>query len=345
MATSATKVKTIGTQAASGQSLALHVVKGVHTDALTPLAASSMLLIGSSDDCDVILSDAGVVKHHCILSAHSDGITVRPLGASVTLHGQRHEPGNGVQLLSGVQVELGGAAFEVIAHNFELADTNGALHHASLPLQGSAAREDRMRHPFHRSRWVIGLVLLAAAAFELQPMILTARSHSTESEEAAAKSAIVAGRQRSGSAVAQDVAEVLRLSGISVDAVYDGNGTVKVSGHLGDPANVAAIVQSRAMHEIAGLQRVVVVNLDEPNPPAPAPASAPAAAPLRDPTRIILALGGNNPYVVTADGSRYHVGETLPQGGRLRGVQNGAVLVERSGHIVRLNLLDRGIGG
>lgn len=338
METSA-KVKTKSTRTASGQSPALHVVKGVHTDALIPLGSPPALLIGSSDDCDVILSDSGVAKHHCILSSHSDGITVRPVGAGLTLQGQHYVPGIGVPLSYGISVELGNAAFEVVAHSPELVADNSTLYAPSVP------QEDRARHPFHRSRWVIGLVLVAAAIFELQPMILTARSHSTESDGAVGKSATVAAKQRSGSAVAQDVAEVLRLSGISGDSIYDGDGTVKVRGHLGDPATVAAIVQSRAMREIEGLQRVVVYNLDESPPPAPSPAPAPAAAPVRDPTRIILALGGSNPYVVTADGSRYHLGAILPQGGRLRGVQNGAVLMERDGHIVRLNVLDRGVGG
>ncbi len=336
METSA-RVKRKGTETASGQSLALHVVKGVHAGALIPLTSNAMLLIGAGDDCDVILSDSGVAKHHCILSAHSDGIVVRPLGASLTLRGELHEPGNGVPLPEGVSVELGDAALEVIAHASELEGTAGTLN------ESPPSHEGGMRHPFYRSRWVIGLLLVAATAFELQPMILTARSHSIESEGEAGKGAQLAGKQRSGTAIAQDVAEVLRLSGISGEAVYDGSGTVKVRGHLGDPANVAAIVQSRAMHEIAGLQRVVVFNLDETPPPAPSP--SPAPAPVRDPTRIILALGGNNPCVVTADGSRYHVGAILPQGGRLRGVQGGAVLIERSGHIVRLNVLDQGVGG
>jgi type III secretion protein D len=153
----------------------------------------------------------------------------------------------------------------------------------------------------------------------------------------------VSGEHRSGSAVAQDVAEVLRLSGIAGETVYDGDGAVKVRGHLGDPAHLAAIVQSRAMREITGLKRVLVFNLDNPDEPSTAPASAPAA-PLRNPTRIILALGGTHPCVVTADGSRYRVGAVLPQGGRLRGVENGTVLIERDGHIVRLNVLDQGVG-
>lgn len=332
------KMRAEGPATAVRSSLALHVVKGVHTGAQIPLASTTMMLIGTGDDCDVILSDTGVAKHHCILSTHSDGIMVRPLGASVTVQGQPHERGIGLPLPWGACVELGEAAFEVVAQSSELDSAEGAVQELE------AAPRERARPPFQRSRWVIGLVLLGAAAFELQPMILTARSHSTESAEAAGQAAVVSGERRSGTAVAQDVAEVLRLSGISGETTYDGDGAVRVRGHLGDPAHVAAIVQSRAMHEIAGLKRVLVFNLDSPDEPASlAPSSAPAA-PVRDPTRIILALGGVHPCVVTADGSRYRVGAVLPQGGRLRGVVNGTVLIERDGHIVRLNVLDQGVG-
>jgi hypothetical protein len=44
--------------------------------------------------------------------------------------------------------------------------------------------------------------------------------------------------------------------------------------------------------------------------------------------------------VVTADGSRYYVGASLPQGGRLAGVKEGEVLVERDGRTEHWKLTD-----
>jgi Inner membrane component of T3SS, cytoplasmic domain len=321
------------TQTSSTHSLALRVVKGIHSGALIPLASIDTLLIGASDDCDVILSDAGVAKHHCILCVRGDVMTVRAVDTNLMVEGKSQEPGIGVALPHGASVELGGAEFEVAAHSCEAEAAEGAR------LDRRRPHGARMRDLFHRSRWAIGLVLFAAVAFELQPMELNAGPYSARSEATTAvvKSVVAADTRKSDDTAARDVAEVLRLSGISGQTVYEGNGTVTVRGHLGDPTNVASIVQSRAMHEIAGLKQVRVLNLDQ-EEPAPAPA-APVNA-TGDQTRIILAIGGNDPCVVTADGKRYYLGATLPQGGRLRGVQDGEVLLERSGRIVRLNPLD-----
>jgi type III secretion protein D len=130
---------------------------------------------------------------------------------------------------------------------------------------------------------------------------------------------------RPGPSIAQDVVEVLRLSGIASEGKYTSAGTVTVTGHLGDPHALEAIIQSRAMREIVGLKRVVVANLDHPG-------AAGAGTPV-DGTRVVSAIDGKDPYVVTADGSRYYAGASLPQGGKLVGVHAGEILVERNGQI------------
>jgi hypothetical protein len=142
---------------------------------------------------------------------------------------------------------------------------------------------------------------------------------------------VVATTARSGAAIAHDVAEVLRLSGINCEAQYNGDGTVTVSGHLGDPQSLSAIVKSRAVREIVGLRRVMAVNLDH---------GGAAAGLAVDGTRIVSVVASADPYVVTADGSRYYVGASLPQGGKLAGVKEGEVLVERDGHTEHWKLAD-----
>jgi type III secretion protein D len=137
---------------------------------------------------------------------------------------------------------------------------------------------------------------------------------------------------RSGVSIAHDVAEVLRLSGITCEAQYNGDGTVTVKGHLGDPQALAAIVKSRAVREIVGLKRVMAINLDRGGISMPGTTV--------DGTRIVSVVASADPYVVTADGSRYYVGASLPQGGRLAGVKEGEVLVERDGHTEHWKLAD-----
>src|SRR5581483_677275 len=196
----------------SGESLALRVTKGIHTGALIPLTSIDLLLIGAGDDCDVILSDSGVARHHCILALRGDLITIRAVAASVTLQGKPHEPGNGVPLACGVEVGLGDAGFEVVTHAPDLEPANGAY------LDAPLVEDSGMKHLFHRSRWVIGLVLLATVVFELQPTILNAGAHSEGSKATPEKTVAIADEHRRNAAVAQDVAEVLRLSGIPGEA-------------------------------------------------------------------------------------------------------------------------------
>jgi len=91
--------------------------------------------------------------------------------------------------------------------------------------------------------------------------------------------------------------------------------------------NAVAKKPDRAMREIAGLNRVLVVNFDQP-----------AAGPEPDGTRIVAAVSSHDPYIVTADGSRYYVGARLPRGGRLAGIEDGTVLVDHDGRVEHLKL-------
>jgi type III secretion protein D len=104
-----------------------------------------------------------------------------------------------------------------------------------------------------------------------------------------------------------------------------------VRGHLGDPQSLSAIVKSRAIREIVGLKRVMAVNLDH---------AGRAVGLAVEGTRIVSVVASADPYVVTADGSRYYVGASLPQGGKLAGVKEGEVLVERDGHTEHWKLAD-----
>jgi hypothetical protein len=104
---------------------------------------------------------------------------------------------------------------------------------------------------------------------------------------------------------------------------------VIVTGHLGEMQAVGTLVQSRAIREINGLKRVKVVNLDAPRPTHEEPG---------DSSWIVTAVASKDPYVIANDGSRYYVGATLPRGGRLAGVQDGEILVDRDGKVTHVPL-------
>ena len=301
--------------------LTVRIVKGVHAGALTPLGTSDMLVVGASDDCDVVLSDAGIARHHCILNSQDGKLSVRAMDDAVVLNGRRLGPGQTVSIEVGATITLGDAALAIVSDSSDASRARSEAR-ASRYAQMTSRSANYIADLFHRFRWSFIAVLPLAVA------VASVLSPSREVSVQTAKPAASAEVERSGTAVAHDVAEVLRLSGITSEASYNGGGTVTVRGRLGNQQVLAKIIDSRAMHDIVGLKRVVVLNLDHPGELVSGV----------DGTRIVSAVSGSDPYVVTADGSRYYVGAALPQGGRLTGVQGTEVLIEHGGRIERLQL-------
>src|SRR5436309_3551909 len=58
--------------------VALRITSGLHRGASMPLTGLEYL-IGSGDDCDVVLRDAAVSAHHCQLGREWSGFCVRDL--------------------------------------------------------------------------------------------------------------------------------------------------------------------------------------------------------------------------------------------------------------------------
>jgi hypothetical protein len=136
---------------------------------------------------------------------------------------------------------------------------------------------------------------------------------------------------RSGDDVAGDVREVLRLSHVDASARYLGDGRVQVHGHFGDERGLATAVGSRAMKEIDGLRQIVALNMDS----MPLPGAAASGG-----GKIVALVPGSDPYVVTADGSRYYLGARMPQGGRLQAVDDDAIEIRTDSGNRRIDFSD-----
>ena len=315
------------------RTLSLRVVRGLHVGALTQVPPSEVVLVGAGEDCDVILSDAGVARHHCVLSNLDSRLFLRAIDEPLVLDGQTQDPGKSFCVTPGTCVELGAAAFDVVT------EQESHVPYVAKPVLAPRGRLSfgwiASSEMFRRMRWaavaVLGVGVAVAAGWTPVQMGLKGhRAHVAETPE----QPLTAGRP--GADIAHDVEEVLRLSDVASDAHYDGNGTVTVRGHLGDPKVLATVIQSRAMREIVGLKRVLAVNLDDRHG-----SGAPTQV---DGTRIVSVISGDDPYVVTADGSRYYVGAELPQGGRLAGVDGDEVLIERNGQVEHMRLQGARLG-
>jgi hypothetical protein len=122
----------------------------------------------------------------------------------------------------------------------------------------------------------------------------------------------------STAALEKNISEILRLSGISALVKAHDNGVVKITGHLGNSLAASNLMHSRALNEISGLKTLEVVNLDlplQPDPPA-------------DPDKLLRQIvDGNDPYIISQDGSRYYIGSTLPGGATLIAIKGDTLIV------------------
>jgi len=72
---------------------ALKIIAGVHKGAVIRLDTADMLVIGASDDCDVILADSGVRSHHCVLKRQADKFFLRTIEGALNVNGHEQDPG------------------------------------------------------------------------------------------------------------------------------------------------------------------------------------------------------------------------------------------------------------
>ncbi|HNR90883.1 MAG TPA: FHA domain-containing protein [Dokdonella sp.] len=341
----------------------LRIVRGLHRRAQRRCEAGGLLVIGRADDCDVILSDEAVQAHHAVIGGGPDAWSLRALDGPLQVGERVLEPGDALVLDPFEAVVLGTAAFAV-------GNDGDARWDALDDYQPPSAGVSRSAWRRHRLALVaIGLtasVATAIAAVSLQPAppppapspraVLESSVRGVALEQAqigedaggrlrvvgiapdqprieqlrselAAHGVRAEVDVRSGSDIANDVAEVLRLSNLPAKAEYRGNGEVGISGHFGDGKALDAVLASRAVRDIRGLSRFAVFNLDDGNRPTPPPTTG------DDARRIVVAVGGNDPYVVMGDGARYFIGAELPCGGVLHAIEGQQVLVTVDGTV------------
>lgn len=328
----------------SDSSLALRILTGKHAGAEHPLQTQDFLILGSGQDCEIIMTDDGVAPHHCIISRMGDKLTLRAVDASVSVGNADCIPGHLQAVSLGQSINLGQSTLVI----------NAA---ANEQLNNKGSRRLRLLRSGKRiSLFLVFLAFLCLATatgfytqrsltpdLPTEPVSLLAPASPTE---AGGKSLSdyagneltermlsgnfeflpADGRGRGNSnievqAIARDVKEIFRLSGVHVQSQALRDGKVQITGHFGDGKKAADVIQSRAIREIDGLRQIVVVNLDvEPKTDAPKPEKA---APV-----VTQLVTGADPYLVTTDGSRFYPGAVLPDGSRLIRIRENHMVIE-----------------
>jgi type III secretion protein D len=90
--------------------LVLRVVAGVHEGAEVALDGRELVVLGQSDDCDILLKDEGVAARHLAISLRPDGIAVRALDGDIGFCQQTLKSGAALALPKYVPLLLGKAA-------------------------------------------------------------------------------------------------------------------------------------------------------------------------------------------------------------------------------------------
>lgn len=345
----------------------LRIVDGLHAGANRVLARDEMILVGSGDDCDIVLADDGVANHHALVTLVGGRYMVRALDAPVHVAGTQIDPGDPVELSAVQPVRIGEASIAFGAENDPAWDsfvTVFAPDDEREPVRPAIVR---------RLPLIAGVAVLSLASLAIFAAVLPASEQQVDprerlavvmAEHRVANVGIVDGvdgrptvtgavdsravlerlqaqlatekidahlQLRTGEHIASDVAEMFRGHGIPVQARYVGNGDVEVVGEFDDGADIERLVRSRAVADIRGVTRILPRT---PQGAVPQADDARAAAP--PPAHIVSIVRGNDPHLVDSEGRRFVPGDTVPGKGQLISIGEFAHVLSAGGDLVKV---------
>lgn len=352
----------------------LRILSGLHVGASRGLAEKEMILVGSGDDCDIVLSDHGVAPHHALVGLMGGAISIRALDAPLRIGGQPLHPGDPVQLSSLQRIELGQAAIAV-------GDADDGAWSGLLPAH-DGMRPGPSPSPYMRHLpTVAAFAVLSLMSVAILAAVLPARDAAPQPTDSLSRLipefGIVDGRAtvdangiavlrgtvkdaatrdriqqrlrsenvsasldlRTGEDIASDVHEVLRTQGFATRTRYLGAGDVEVSGNFNDGGALEKAVKSRAMTEVAGVRRVVPRNYEPIDPQGAAKTEARAAEKKKAEVVIVSVVRGKDPHVLGSDGTEFAIGAKLPDGSTLVGIGTEyATALDVNGQLQRVQL-------
>ncbi len=387
--------------------LVLRLVRGTHRGAERACRDRDVILIGSADDCDVVLmGDAGVAAHHCMVRITGGMLYVRAMDAAIRIDGVDVPPGDPQLVQAFQRIDLGQAAFamgpnwgkewqalEQVNAMLDAAMAGVFTDHAdtAAPIMETAVAPDetlsaRRQNPRAWLSLAVGVAAaIAALGFAFWPsrsgdgltykerlQNVQADLQSMRSNEVKAQvsgrvievTGVVSNEREladlsrqlrkygsqvrvnvlTGDHISEQVAELLKVSGVGAQTEYLGAMQVRVSGHFGDGVALAKAMNQSAMQDIAPGLKLVPVNQD---------ATTPVVVPIPDTTaRHVEALKSAKSFCNATEcflqfsgtGNTYYVGSELPSGAKLTNVTAEAVNIEIGGTAYQVKLKDLSIG-
>ncbi|PID42782.1 MAG: hypothetical protein CSA52_00970 [Gammaproteobacteria bacterium] len=269
----------------------LEVISGLHTGARHPVQANDVLVIGSGMDCDIILQDSGITDAHCIVYFQSGKLMIRPVKSDIEIDGKPLDKGRQSRLKAGDTVQLGESRLCFLIPARLKSRDQVTRHGRWIPLEKS------LKTRLYKLLIAIPLLLVSTGIVHSS---LSGTQNSVKSDAPPTQPSAEPAAKQQEKRIADNVKEVLRLSGITADSRYLGNGEVEISGHFHDPGQLKKTIGSRSMTEITGLKRILARNLAQKQNKVPLPELA-----------IQTVVTGQDPYIVTTDGSQHYLGAEL----------------------------------
>jgi type III secretion system YscD/HrpQ family protein len=91
----------------------LAVLGGLHAGAVVDVSADDWTLVGSAEDCDIVLRDAGVLPHHAALFPRGVQLQLRTIDGLVWALGQAQPAGNSITLADAASWQIHGVTLGV----------------------------------------------------------------------------------------------------------------------------------------------------------------------------------------------------------------------------------------
>lgn len=355
---------------------ALRILSGLHIGAGRALAEKEMVLVGSGEDCDIVLSDPGVAPHHALIGLLGGAFSVRALDAPLRIGGQPLHPGDPAELGTLQRIELGQAALAVGA-------VDDPAWSSLLPSYDGVRTAPAPAPYMRRLPAIAAFAVLSLMSVAILAAVVPKHEAAPKPQESLAllipEYGIVDGRAtvdpngipvlsgtvkdaatrdriqqrlrdenisasldlRTGEDIANDVGEVLRAQGFTTRTRWLGRGDVEVSGNFEDGGALERAVKSRAMIEVAGVRRIIPRNYQ---PIDPFQAVVHKTAKDLEAERlagvsIVEIVRGKEPHVRGSDGSKFAIGEKLPDGSTLIGIgPEYATALDKQGQLQRVQL-------
>ncbi|WP_394891653.1 FHA domain-containing protein [Mesorhizobium sp. AaZ16] len=285
----------------------LEVTDGLHAGAQLALDGE-FHSIGSNVESDIVLRDEGVAPSHARLRLSGSSVEIEAFGGDVLLDKGVVPQGHGQKCRLPLNARIGGAMVR-IRHQQHDAERSFLSRTLALTLIG-----------------LVGVFVLSVVANQLS---MADTKHVSKALAAALPAAgteasATAAGDRSVTAATRDLTQKIEEAGIGPLDIHVDDGRISVAGTVPrDRSQAWANVQAW-FDQTHGAKFMLASTV--------AVASAEAA-----PQLALQAIWyGNRPYIITADGARYHEGAFVENGWSIKRIGEDALILGKDGATIAL---------